>query len=65
VVDDQTGNLLGAMTDGQATRVRELLGEAGVSVDYRSFPTVGHSMHGTEPDMFVDNLLEWVADLGK
>jgi pimeloyl-ACP methyl ester carboxylesterase len=65
VVDEQTGNLLGAMTDGQATRVRELLGEAGVSVDYRSFPTVGHSMHGTEPDMFVDTLLEWVADLGE
>jgi acetyl esterase/lipase len=65
VVDDQTGNLLGAMTDGQAARVCELLGEAGVSVDYRSFPTVGHSMHGTEPDMFVDTLLEWVAGLGE
>jgi hypothetical protein len=64
-VDDQTGSLLGAMTDGQATRVRELLSDAGVSVEYRSFPTVGHSMHGTEPDTFVDTLLEWVAHLGE
>jgi pimeloyl-ACP methyl ester carboxylesterase len=64
-VDDQTGNLLGAMTDGQATRVRELLGESGASVDYRSFPGVAHSMHGTEPDLFVDTLLEWVAGLGQ
>ena len=30
---------------------------------YRSFPTVGHSMHGTEPDLYVDTLLDWVATL--
>jgi hypothetical protein len=61
VVDEGTGNLLGAMTDMQASRVRELLGAAGVTVDYRSFPTVAHSMHGTEPDLFVDTLVSWLA----
>ncbi|MGH9016261.1 MAG: alpha/beta fold hydrolase [Acidimicrobiales bacterium] len=63
VVDEATGTLLGALTDGQAARVQELLHEAGVAVDYRSFPSVGHSMHGTEPDLYVDTLLEWTAGL--
>jgi len=38
---------------------------AGVVVEYRSLPTVGHSMHGTEPDLYVDTLLEWVATLDR
>jgi pimeloyl-ACP methyl ester carboxylesterase len=65
VVDEQTGTLMGALSDLQATRVLELLREAGVDVEYRSFPAVGHSMHGTEPDLYVDTLLEWVGVLGK
>ncbi len=40
----------GAMADVQAARAQELLPRRGVPVDYRSFPAVGHSMHGTEPD---------------
>lgn len=63
VVDETTGVLMGALADVQATRVQELLGEGGVRVDYRSFPTVGHSMHGTEPDLYVDTLLDWVGTL--
>jgi hypothetical protein len=63
VVDEDTGTLMGAMADVQATRVCELLTEAGVSVAYRSFPTVGHSMHGTQPDLYVDTLSEWIASL--
>jgi pimeloyl-ACP methyl ester carboxylesterase len=63
VVDQNTGTLLGALSDIQAARVLELLREAGVLVDYRSFPSVGHSMHGTEPDLYVDTLLEWTASL--
>ena len=65
VVEEQSGTLLGALSDVQATRVRELLHEAGVSVEYRSFPEVGHSMHGTEPDLYVDTLLEWMATFDK
>jgi pimeloyl-ACP methyl ester carboxylesterase len=64
-VVDERGALLGAMADVQAARVRELLTDAGVVVTYRSFPTVGHSMHGTEPDLYVDTLLEWTAALGR
>ena len=44
--------------------MQELLREAGVSVTYREFPTVGHAMHSLEPDLYVDTLVEWVASLG-
>jgi pimeloyl-ACP methyl ester carboxylesterase len=62
-IDDATGFLLGAMSDQQAQRVQHLLTGAGVAVDYRSFPDVGHSMHGERPDLYVDTLLDWVRSL--
>ncbi len=64
ITDDANGFLLGAMSDQQAQRVQVLLAEAGVAVDYRSFPDVGHSMHGERPELYVDTLLEWIATLG-
>jgi pimeloyl-ACP methyl ester carboxylesterase len=63
MVDEGSGTLMGALSDVQAARVQDLLRGAGVAVTYRSFPTVGHSMHGTEPDLYVDTLLEWVGSL--
>jgi pimeloyl-ACP methyl ester carboxylesterase len=63
IVDDTTGFLLGAMSDQQAQRVQALLTGAGVSVDYRSFPDVGHSMHGERPELYVDTLLDWVKSI--
>ena len=65
MVDEATGDLMGALADVQARRVQELLREAGVAVDYREFPTVGHSMHGTEPDLFVDTLVDWAGALDR
>ena len=62
-VDPATGLLMGASSDTQAGRVRELLVAAGVAVDYRSFETMGHSMHGQDPRLFVDTLLDWSATL--
>jgi pimeloyl-ACP methyl ester carboxylesterase len=63
VVDEKTGTLMGALADVQAARVLELLRIACVAVEYRSFPTVGHSLHGTEPDLYVDTLFDWAATL--
>jgi pimeloyl-ACP methyl ester carboxylesterase len=63
MVDEATGFLMGALADVQAARAQELLREAGVPVDYRSFPAVGHSMHGTEPALYVETLLDWVATI--
>jgi pimeloyl-ACP methyl ester carboxylesterase len=64
VVNEDNGFLLGAMSDQQAQRVRGLLTGAGVVVDYRSFPDVGHSMHGDRPDLYVDTLLDWARMIG-
>jgi pimeloyl-ACP methyl ester carboxylesterase len=61
-VDPETGCLMGALSDLQANRVRELLAEAGVAVDYRSFERMGHSMHGQDPSLFADTLLDWVSE---
>ena len=61
--DEATGELMGALSDVQAVRVRELLGAAGGAVDYQSFPTVGHSMHGQDPRLFADTLARWAATL--
>jgi pimeloyl-ACP methyl ester carboxylesterase len=61
VVDETSGTLMGALADLQAMHVQDLLAQAGVAVEYGSFPTVGHSMHGTEPDLYVDTLVAWIA----
>ena len=62
-VDEATGVLLGASSDLQAARVCELLREAGVSVDYRSFDEMGHSMHGQDPQLFTDTVVDWASKL--
>ncbi len=64
VTDEGSGFLFGAMSDQQALRVRELLRTAGVDVDYRSFPDVGHAMHGDRPELYVETLLSWVGNIG-
>ena len=63
-VDDSTGFLFGAMSDQQAQRVQALLTGAGVRIDYRSFPDVGHAMHSERPELYVETLLEWAASIG-
>src|SRR5262247_2828838 len=63
MTNDATGFLFGAMSDQQAQRVQDLLQAAGVPLKYRSFPDVGHSMHGEKPDLYVDTLLDWVKSV--
>ena len=62
-VDPETGLLMGALAEVSATRVKELLSEAGVPLDYRSFETMGHSMHGQDPELFTDTLVDWTSTL--
>ena len=63
MVDEATGVLIGALSDLQAARVRAAHRAAGGSVEYRSFPTMGHSMHGQDPRLFTDTLARWAATL--
>jgi hypothetical protein len=62
-VDEATGQLMGAISDVQAARVRELVEGAGQLFDYRSFPQMGHAMHAQDPQLFATTLTEWAAAL--
>jgi pimeloyl-ACP methyl ester carboxylesterase len=62
-VDEKTGVLMGALSDVQAQRVCELVSAAGQKLDYQSFPTMGHAMHGQDPDLFARTLVAWAATL--
>lgn len=63
-VDAATGCILGALSDGQAAHARDLVAAAGQPIEIRSFPTMGHSMHGQDPKLFRDVVVEWVGTLG-
>ncbi|MEJ2889444.1 alpha/beta hydrolase [Actinomycetospora aeridis] len=62
-VDDRTGRLAGASSDLQAAHACDLVRAAGAPIDYRSFPEMPHSMHGADPDLFVDTVVDWVTNL--
>ena len=62
-VDDRTGALLGALSDVQASFACELIRAAGQPVEYTSFPGMGHSMHGEDPELFARTLAQWAATL--
>ncbi|PCJ70628.1 MAG: alpha/beta hydrolase [Rhodobiaceae bacterium] len=65
MVDEATGSLMGALSDLQAQRVRELVTGANQSFDYQSFPEMGHSMHGQDPKLFSETLIDWMSSLSK
>jgi pimeloyl-ACP methyl ester carboxylesterase len=62
-VDPETGRLSGAISDLQASRVRELVTEAGQKIDYQSFPAMAHSMHGQDPALFASTVAGWALQL--
>jgi pimeloyl-ACP methyl ester carboxylesterase len=64
-VDGETGRLIGAYSDEQARRARELVTAAGQRIEYRSFPDMPHSMHEHDPKQYVDSVLDWVATLDR
>ncbi|PRY44675.1 alpha/beta fold hydrolase [Umezawaea tangerina] len=62
-VDDETGHLLGAISDLQAGRVRALVEAAGQPFTYLSFPGMPHAMHDADPELFARTVVEWVGGL--
>jgi hypothetical protein len=62
-VDETSGRLMGALTDVQAARIRELVAGAGCRIDYKSLPTMGHALHAQDPKLFAGILTEWAASL--
>ena len=65
MVHEPTGALMGASSDLQVERVRQLVTEAGQPFEYLSFPDVPHSMHGSDPKLYVDTLVGWASTLAK
>jgi pimeloyl-ACP methyl ester carboxylesterase len=62
-IDEKSGALIGAASDLQGKRICELVSGAGQSIDYRSFPQTPHSMHGADPRLFTNLLVEFAAKL--
>jgi len=62
-VHEGTGELMGALSDLQAAHARALIATTGRPLDYRSFPTTGHSLHGQDPRLFTNTLADWSASL--
>ena len=63
MVDEASGAFIGALAEVQAARVRALITAAGQKVDYKSFPEMSHSMHGQDPKLFTDTVVDWVKTL--
>jgi pimeloyl-ACP methyl ester carboxylesterase len=62
-IDEATGALMGASSDLQAARTRQLVTEAGQPFEYVSLPTAPHGLHGSDPRLYVDTLVGWADTL--
>jgi pimeloyl-ACP methyl ester carboxylesterase len=62
-IDEASGHLIGASSDLQAARVRELVTDAGNAIEYVSLPTMGHFFHDQDPASFSETLTSWVDSL--
>jgi pimeloyl-ACP methyl ester carboxylesterase len=62
-IEPSTGSLAGAISGEQVARSRELIQAAGQRVEVQSFPAMGHSLHGQDPELFSTTLVEWVSTL--
>ena len=63
VVNPENGHLFGAMSDVQAAKVRELIGEAGVPFAYESLPDAAHAMHNADAKRFAAVVTGWAKSL--
>jgi pimeloyl-ACP methyl ester carboxylesterase len=61
--DEKSGILLGAISDHQVERVRELINAAGQPFVYQSLPEIGHMLHFLDPTLFARLVTEWAGTL--
>ena len=62
-IDPATGQLSGAISDVQATKVREIVTAAGQPFEYVSLPDAAHAMHQADPARFAQVLITWAKTL--
>jgi pimeloyl-ACP methyl ester carboxylesterase len=63
MIDEESGALLGAASDLQVEHVRRLVTGTGNPFELVSLPTMGHSLHGQDPQLYVDTLTAWWSGL--
>lgn len=62
-LDPETGGLMGAVSDEQVARARQLVRDAGQPVDVVDFPDMVHAMHAGDPTLFTKTILDWTSRL--
>jgi pimeloyl-ACP methyl ester carboxylesterase len=62
-VDPAAGALMGAASDEQVARARELVTGAGQPFEVVSLPGMAHSMHSQDPQLFARLVTEWADKL--
>lgn len=63
IIVPDTGNLIGAISDIQAAKVRELVAQSGEPMEYVSLPNAAHAMHAADPELFASTISAWIAKL--
>ncbi|NUT41777.1 MAG: alpha/beta hydrolase [Thermoactinospora sp.] len=63
MTDPDSGHLVGALSDLQARRVREIIEAAGQRVDYVSLPEAPHVMHEADPARYAKLVGDWAGAL--
>ncbi len=62
-INPATNVLVGAISDFQVQKVKELITAAGQKFEYTSSPGVPHVMHAFEPKRFVEFVTQWAKTL--
>ncbi|MBV9819631.1 MAG: alpha/beta hydrolase [Solirubrobacterales bacterium] len=62
-IDPDTGGLMGAVSDEQVRRARELVIAAGSTLEVVDLPDMVHAMHSAEPGLFTQTLVDWAVRL--
>lgn len=62
-VDPESGALIGACSDLQAKKARDILATTGVRFEYTSFGDAAHPMHNADPERFARVLTDWADSL--
>jgi hypothetical protein len=62
-IDPTTDDLLGAVSDTQVQRARDVVTAAGQALEIVDLPEMPHSMHAHDPHRFTEILVEWAQTL--
>lgn len=60
--DPETGRLMGALSDLQVQRAKELI-TAGQAFETLELPGMAHQMHQQDPELFTNTIVEWSSML--